>query len=189
MGNSEWTYCVPYEDDIEQVLRRLRKREFAEWRYYKDLFYAEDEIPGSLAELVRRTTYRTHSILDIGKFEPPIPEENQPDQDSLFPIPRIEATPTAAESPTRRHVDYPDVPEDIIARYGETIFPVPRSRQREILGTDKPTIWIITEALDALLLDRIRQPFYLIVYEDLGRLEGDAAPEQIFFYGVTGGGP
>jgi hypothetical protein len=189
MGNSQWTYFVPYEDDIEQALRRLRKREFAECRYYKDLFYAEDEMPGSLAELVQRTTYRTHSILDVAKVELPVSEERLPDQDSLFPIPRVAATPTAKESRKRQYLDYPDVPEEIITRYGNTIFPVPRSRQREILGTEKPTIWVIAEALDACLLERIRQPFYLTVYEDHGRLEGNAVPEQIFFYGVSGGGP
>jgi hypothetical protein len=189
VGNSQWWYFVPYEDDIEQALRRLRKQVFVHRDYYKDLFYAEDEIPGSLAELVQRTTYRTHSILDVAKVELPVPEESLPDQDSLFPIPWVADTPKVAESENRRYLDYPDVPEKIIARYGSTIFPVPRNQQREIFGTEKPTIWVIAEALDACLLERIRQPFYLTVYEDLGRLEGDAVPEQIFFYGVTGGGP
>ena len=122
-------------------------------------------------------------------MELPVSEESLPDQDPLFPIPWVTGTPATEESRIRRYLDYPDVPEEIITRYANIIFPVSRKQQLEIFGTEQPTKWVIAEARDGLLLERIRQPFYLTVYEDLGRLEGDAAPEQIFFYGWSGGGP
>jgi hypothetical protein len=189
MGNSQWWYFVPYEDDIEQALRRLRKRVFAERRYYKGLRYTENGMPGSLAELVQRTSYQTHSILDVAEVELPVAEESLPDQDSLFPIPWVAGRPATEESRIRRYLDYPDVSEEIITHYANIVFPVPRKQQLEILGTERPTKWVIAEARDACLLAWIRQPFYLTVYEDHGRLEGNAAPEQIFFYGRSGGGP
>jgi hypothetical protein len=33
MGNSEWIYFVPYQDDIEVALQQLRKQVFAEGCY------------------------------------------------------------------------------------------------------------------------------------------------------------
>jgi hypothetical protein len=58
-------YFVPHQDSIEQALQQLRRQEFARGCYYKRWPYTENEVPASLEELVARTTYRTHSILDI----------------------------------------------------------------------------------------------------------------------------
>jgi hypothetical protein len=198
MGNSEWIYFVPYQDDIEEALQRLRKQVFAERRYDKGapFWYAEDEVPASLAELVRRTTYRTHSILDIAHVASPEPEEIPREQGCLFALPQVESAPTGewpqyhyalGYSGKLRSLDYPAVPEAFTAHYSGIIFPVGRKQLRALFGTEKPTKRMVIEARTEY---RLPERIYLIVYEDLGRLDDeDANPEALCFYGWSGGGP
>jgi hypothetical protein len=81
VGNSEWIYFAPYQEDAAAALRGLRRGDFAAGRYFKGYGYEEDEVPSSLSELVQRTTYRTHSILDVGFIAPPPLDKTEPNID------------------------------------------------------------------------------------------------------------
>ncbi len=63
MGGEPWHYFVPYEEDINFTLQKLREREFKAGRYYG----SEDQ-PETIEEaLSNREEVGTASILDIEK--------------------------------------------------------------------------------------------------------------------------
>jgi hypothetical protein len=62
MGAQAWEYFVPYEDDIQAALDRLREREFRAGRYR----HYGDEQPATIEEAVELADADgTASILDI----------------------------------------------------------------------------------------------------------------------------
>jgi hypothetical protein len=127
---------------------------------------------------------------------PPEPEESPRRQGRLFALPQVESAPTDAPplygyalGYTRqlRSLDCPAVPEAFTADYGGIIFPVGRKELWALFGTEKPTKWMVAEAQAEF---RLPGRIYLIVYEDLARLDDeDARPKEICFYGSSGGGP
>jgi hypothetical protein len=192
VGDSEWIYFAPYQEDAADALQELRRGEFAEGRFYKGYEYDEDEVPSSLSELVQRTTYRTHSILDVGfiallpldKTEPDIEVQGQW---------RVSGTGPREFVAVRRRVylDGPDVPESFAARYAPTVFPLSTRQLWEIFDTEGPTKSLVAEAHEAGLLDaHLNRCSYFLVYEHASQRDAEAArPAEICFYGWSGGGP
>jgi hypothetical protein len=183
MGNSFWRHVVPYENDVRTALQRLRARVFATGAYFKGYDYAEDEVPSSLDELMRRTGARTHSILDVGwiaTLPPPVVSESQL---ALFD------SYAAGSTDGLDSLDIPvgDIP---LVEDGHTIFQLTPQELHSIFNTEKPTRWQLAVAEQARLIDGLSKCVYIVIYEDAGRFqEEQARPVEVLFNGSSGGGP
>jgi hypothetical protein len=188
MGNSEWIHFVPYEEDIELALQRLRRYVFRQGAYFKgwppDMGYAEDEEPASLEELVQRTGSRTHSILDVSYIymEPITPVEPLPGQGRRFELQASQHTSAEPEQTNYRPLIALDELE------GPTLFPLSRDQLLTHFGTVTPTKSMVGGSGASWWIYQ-NQCTYVFVYEDIDRLDDDdARPEQIGFFGWSGGG-
>jgi hypothetical protein len=183
MGNTRWRHFVPYQEDVWEALRNLRRRIFSEGAFRKGPAYADDESPKSLAELVQRTGYNTHSALDVAWVIRPSQIEAYTSQ--AIHLEHAQGTVVRllpfSESEC---LDYPAVPNDV-ASLGRAIYPLSRDQVYRLFGTERPTRWMFPEA-DKILW--YLGCVYITVYEDLGRLDdADARPVEICFSGMTGG--
>lgn len=187
MGNSTWTETIPYRDDVVGAIRALRQKVFASRAYYKGYKYADDVWPQSPEELVWRTGYRTHSILDIGwvgTLSEHADSDTEPKREDL-----LRSIMSSRPGQPCICLDCQAVPEDVIRRNAVTIFPLSRGERIVLFGTTKPTRWDIIEAEQYNLFDHV-PAIYVVVYEDLGRLTNEGAqPDELYCYGSTGGGP
>lgn len=130
MGAEAWDYFVPYEENIETALNKLRQREFRAGRYR-----GSDENPATIEEAIENMDADgTGSILDM-----------------------------------MRVADVPDY---------FTVAPMPRKKQIELFGTDKPTREVIERNHDFYEDIERGQGVYLVAYKD-------DKPSEIFFAGYS----
>ncbi|GLY72208.1 hypothetical protein [Actinoallomurus iriomotensis] len=116
MGASSWQYFVPYQEDLQDALRRLRHKVFeerayywvkgADWRPEKD----REPWPATIEELWEDEWVHesgTHSILDIFRVIGPA---EQPDYNTVQPVSADEAfRHLGVRELTRAHVPEFDV--------------------------------------------------------------------------------
>jgi hypothetical protein len=96
MGGEPWDYFVPYEEDIQAALEKLRQREFRAGRYR-----GSDLNPATIEEAIENMEADgTASILDIFTVA------DQPDFSTVAPLPRAELLRLfGTERPTRAMVE------------------------------------------------------------------------------------
>ena len=83
MGASGWEYVVPYQADLQSALSDLRRRVFAEGRYYSPTEW--DMTPPESADDLWNNEYYwefmgtngTHSIIDVARVAPYNAEEQK----------------------------------------------------------------------------------------------------------------
>ncbi len=96
MGAEPWDYFVPYEENIQAALAKLRQREFAAGRYYP----SEDN-PATIEEAIEMADATgTQSILDIERIA------EQPDYSAVAPLPASEQVRIyGTNKPTRQMIE------------------------------------------------------------------------------------
>lgn len=101
MEASGWSYFTPYEDDVEEALRNLRKRVF------DGVFpVGAAERPKSIAAYIKSCgDDGTHSILDIAHADVRPPAGEIDDYATAFPLTREQAeTLFGTKKPTREDI-------------------------------------------------------------------------------------
>jgi hypothetical protein len=105
MGAEAWDYFVPYEEDLQKALEKLRLREFRAGR-----FRGADQHPATIEEALDISEEDgTASILDITHIA------NQPEFFAVSPLPQKELLRLfGTDKPTREMIERnPDFYEDI----------------------------------------------------------------------------
>ncbi|WP_231157691.1 hypothetical protein [Streptomyces sp. CNZ748] len=116
MGASEWDYYVPYQEDLDAALQKLRREVFESGDYHwvdGDKWLAKDStepLPQSLDELWDHELVQeagTHSILDVLRVLGP---DDTPDHRTVEPVTGEEARELlGTDVLTRAHVKDFDV--------------------------------------------------------------------------------
>jgi hypothetical protein len=96
MGAEPWDYFVPYEEDVQKVLEKLRLREFRAGRYRG----AEDH-PATIEEAFENMDEDgTASILDITHIA------DEPEFFAVVPLPRLDLVRLfGTDKPTREMIE------------------------------------------------------------------------------------
>jgi hypothetical protein len=143
MGAEFWSYCVPYQEDIQAALEALREQEFLAGRFRQPQLID----PGFWGRLFGR--------------KPRKPKPPKSIREALK-IADTDATGTRSILDMERITDRPD--------HG-AVSPVRPEELRRLLGTDKPTREIVEECEE--LMDAIErgQGIYIVTYQQ-GKPDG-----------------
>lgn len=124
MGGEPWDYFVPYEEDIEAALEKLRQREFRAGRYR-----GSEDKPATIEEAFENSgASGTGSILDMMSVD------TEPNFFAVAPLPAdIQKRLFGTEQPTREMIEqHMDFYEDIERGQGVYIISYKDGKPSEI---------------------------------------------------------
>jgi hypothetical protein len=182
MGATGWNYFVPFEENVEAVLQRLRQQVFKEGKYGSDIL-APDRMKAVFEQMLARSPNPEQTrkqmeeamekLAQLRQRMPPEPPKPSTIEELLE---------QRAENGTHSIIDIQrisDVP-DFAA-----VSPMPDQRLREIFGTDRPMRTMVESKLgdrelveDPLVSERW-QGVYFTIYRD-------GKPDEICFMGTSG---
>lgn len=194
MGASptQWSYFVPYEEDVSEALRKLRQDVFARGDYICGLGDADYQVvdwqamanaarelaesPGITGEARQQQLAAVERCLNLHEKQ-----SNRLNTSAEFaPYESIEELLEAEEYGTHSILDITSISSR--AKRG-AISPIPSAELLDYFDTDKPTHEVIVDRYEWGSLDkfttRAGRGIYIVVYRD-------DKPDEIFFAGSSG---
>jgi len=180
MGASGWSYFVPYEPSIETALQKLRKRVFAEKRYFvRSVAETIKALENYIARMEKQPA--DWSFFDKTAAEYQADAKAQIAQLKLLPVdyPSTidELLEFAGENGTHSILD---ILESGLSRELFKAGPLDEEELISVFATAKPSHSIVQDKI--LVLQQLRQRWmasYVLIYED-------DQPVEILFVGFSG---